>query len=152
MPVFESQRLGSLTYDTESTIEFPRGLPGFDHRRAFVAAHLPGKDPLVFLQSLEDPALCFITAPVAAIDPAYRLEVGEEDLALVGLPVSRRPVIGREALCLVVLSMREGGPTANLLGPVLINLRNRKAVQAVSVAPGYSHQHALEPKGDPACS
>jgi flagellar assembly factor FliW len=61
-------------------------------------------------------------------------------------------VIGREALCLVVLSMREGGPTANLLGPVLINLRNRKAVQAVSMAPGYSHQHALEGKGDPVCS
>ena len=46
MPVFESQRLGSLTYDSDSTIEFPHGLPGFDHRRAFLAVHLPGKDPL----------------------------------------------------------------------------------------------------------
>jgi len=73
MPVFESQRLGSLAYDSESTIEFPRGLPGFDHRRAFVAVHLPGADPLVFLQSLEDPALCFITAPVAAIGVALGL-------------------------------------------------------------------------------
>jgi flagellar assembly factor FliW len=152
MPVFETQRLGSITYDPESTIEFPRGLPGFDDRRAFVAVHVPGADPLVFLQSLEDPGLCFITAPVQAIDPAYRLEVGEEDLALVGLPVSRRPAIGREALCLVVLSVRESGPTANLLGPLLINLRNRKAVQAVSVAPGYSHQHALEPEAESVCS
>ena len=152
MPVFESQRLGSITYDPESAIEFPRGLPGFDERRWFVAVHLPGASPLIFLQSLEDPGLCFITAPVGAVDPAYRLEVGGEDLALVGLPVSRRPVIGREALCLVVLSTRESGPTANLLAPVVINLRNRKAVQAVSVAPGYSHQHALEPEGVPVCS
>ena len=76
MPVFESQRLGSITYDPESAIEFPRGLPGFDERRAFVAVHLPGADPLIFLQSLEDPGLCFITAPVGAVDPAYHLEVG----------------------------------------------------------------------------
>lgn len=152
MPVFQTQRLGSITYDPESAIEFPRGLPGFDDRRAFVAVRLPKADPLVFLQSLEDPGLCFITAPVEAIYAGYRLEVGEEDLALVGLPVSRRPVLGREALCLVVLSARESGPTANLLGPVLINLRNRKAVQAVSLAPGYSHQHALAPEAEPVCS
>ena len=41
LPVFQTQRLGSITYDPESGIEFPRGLPGSDDRRAFLAVRLP---------------------------------------------------------------------------------------------------------------
>jgi len=46
-------------------------------------------------------------------------------------------------LCLAVLSIRENGPTANLLAPVVINLSNGKGVQAVAVSSGYSHQHPM---------
>jgi flagellar assembly factor FliW len=48
-------------------------------------------------------------------------------------------------LCLAVLSIRETGPTANLLAPVVINPKACRAVQAVAEGGGYSHQHALEP-------
>jgi len=46
-------------------------------------------------------------------------------------------------LCLAVLSFRPTGPTANLLAPVVVNVANLKAVQAVMADSGYSHQHAL---------
>jgi flagellar assembly factor FliW len=51
-----------------------------------------------------------------------------------------------------VLSIREGGPTANLLAPLVINMRNLKAVQAVAAESGYSHQHVLLPEEAPVCS
>ena len=103
-------------------------------------------DPVVYLQSLEDPGLGFITAPVPTVDPRYRLKVRVEDLEQLGLPLARQPRLGEEALALTVVSIRETGPTANLLAPVLVNLRNRKALQAVSEEPGYSHQHAILPR------
>jgi len=81
--------------------------------------------------------------PILAVDPKYRLKVSGEDLEQVGLPAARQPRIGDDVLCLTVLSIRETGPTANLLAPVVINLRTRKAVQAVAQEPGYSHQHTL---------
>jgi flagellar assembly factor FliW len=51
-----------------------------------------------------------------------------------------------------VLSIRETGPTANLLAPIVVNLRNRRAVQAVAAESDYSHQHALMPEEASVCS
>ncbi len=152
MPVFETKYFGTIEYEELAVIEFPRGLPGFEARRRFIATRLPASDPLLYLQSLEEPGLCFITAPVGAVAPGYQLEASAEDLAAVSLPSTRQPEVGREALCLIVLSMRETGPTANLLAPVIVNLANGKAVQAICQRPGYSHQHSLEIEEAAVCS
>ena len=93
---------------------------------------IPANEPLTYLQSLEVPDLCFITMPLLAVDPRYRLNVSKEDLNLLGLRPASQPRIGEDTLCLTVLSMREEGPTANLLAPIVVNLRNRRAVQAIS--------------------
>lgn len=143
MPELETTRLGTISYEEDSVLEFPRGLPGFESRRAFVAVRLPANDPLVLLQSLEDPGLCFLTAPVKDVYPDYRLEIGPEDRESLELPADRRPLPGKDILCLAVLCARESGPTANLLAPVVVNARNRRAVQVVNAVPGYSHRHAL---------
>jgi flagellar assembly factor FliW len=90
--------------------------------------------------------------PVLVVDPRYRLEVNAEDLALVGLAAARQPRIGEEVLCLAVVAVRESGPTANLLAPIVVNLANRKAVQAVAPQSGYSHQQALVSEEAAVCS
>lgn len=143
MKALETKLLGEIQYDESAVIEFPRGLPGFDERGRFVAVRLDRTDPLIFLQSVEDASLCFTTLPVQAVDPQYRLSLSGEDRELLDLSAMRQPVIGRDALCLAVLSIRETGTTANLLAPVVVNPRNLRAVQAVAQEPGYSHQHVL---------
>jgi flagellar assembly factor FliW len=143
MPLLESKSLGLISWEAESEIEFPRGLPGFEERRKFLAVHFPHTDPLIFLQSLDDPGLNFVTLPVRSVDPGYRIAASREDLELVGLPPNRQPRIGDDVHCLAVLAIRETGVTANLLAPVLINLRNLKAVQSVAQEGSYSHQHQL---------
>ena len=152
MPVMETKNFGKLSFEPESELEFPSGLPGFESRKRFVAITFVESDPLVYLQSLEDPGLCFITMPILAVDPCYRLKVKGEDLGQLGLTVARQPQIGEDVLCLTVLSIRETGPTANLLAPIVVNLRNRRAVQAVSPESEYSHQHALMPEEASVCS
>lgn len=151
MPVVETNNFGQVRYDEEAVLEFPRGLAGFEARRAFVPLRQPENDPLIFLQSLEEPSLCFVTAPVLVLDADYRLEVDAEDRQLIGLPPGRLK-IGEQVLCLAVLSLREDGPTANLLAPVVVNAANRRAVQAVAAASGYSHQHRLCAEEAVACS
>ncbi len=145
MPVLETKHFGKLSYEADSELEFPVGLPGFDDRKRFVAVRLVENDPLIYLQSMEDPTLCFITMPILAADPQYRLKMTGEDLGHLGLHSTRQPRIGDDVLCLTVLSIRETGPTANLLAPIVVNLRNRKAVQAVAPESDYSHQFALMP-------
>lgn len=151
MPVMNTERWGTIAYEPGAEIEFPRGLPGFETRRRFVAVHQPASHPLVFLQSLEEPGLCFLTAPAAAVEPDYRLEIGAEDLDTLGWDLDRPPSL-KDVLCLAVLTVRENGPSANLLAPVVVNLSNRVAVQAVSPEPRYSHRHALAPEEALVCS
>ena len=142
MPLFQTKNFGQIRYETETTLEFPRGLPGFEGRRTFLALHFDDTDPLIFLQSTEDPDLCFLTMPVLAVDPGYRLQVEPEDLELIGLAPGP-PEIGKDVLSVAVLSLREDGPTANLLAPIVVNLHTRKSVQAVAAQSGYSHQQPL---------
>jgi flagellar assembly factor FliW len=152
MPVLETQKFGRISYQEKSEIDFPAGLPGFEERHRFLAVQLPETNPLVFLQSLEDAGLCFVTLPVLAVEPRYRLRVSGEDLERLGLAGGRQPRIGADVLCLAVLSLRAGGPTANLLAPVVVNVASLKAVQAVMPDSGYSHQHVLLPLEAAVCS
>src|SRR6185369_16186130 len=110
MPIAQTSNFGVISYNPDAAIEFPRGLPGFEERRSFVVLQFADTAPLTFLQSLEVPDLCFITMPVLAVDPHYRLEVSTEDLKLVELPPARQPRIGEEVLCLTILSLGEVGP------------------------------------------
>jgi flagellar assembly factor FliW len=153
MPFFDSKDFGIIEYEPGSVLEFPNGIPGFEDRKRFVALTFPHTQPLVFLQSLEDFQLCFITLPVLSIDRQYQLEISEEDLESVGLPVNRPPNIGEDVACLAVVTVQKNSaPTVNLLAPVVINIRNLKAVQAIAPESGYSHQHVLAPAEAVACS
>ena len=152
MPVFETINFGTISFSLESVFLFPVGLPGFESKHHFVPVQNPRTFPIVFLQSLEDPALCFTTIPVRVVCPGYQLQMLDEDLAVMGWQHSQPPRIGEEVLCLAVLSIRESGPTANLLAPLVVNLKTHRAVQAVADNCGYSHQHALFPVEAPVCS
>jgi len=151
MPFTETTNFGTIFFAPESVFEFPRGLPGFEERVRFVPVQNPETAPILFLQSLEEPSLCFTTLPILVVDPRYRLHIMEQDLEVLGLPVNHEPRIGEDVLCLAVLSIRKTGTTANLLAPVVVNLKNYKAVQAVSPESCYSHQHLLFPPEEPAC-
>jgi flagellar assembly factor FliW len=134
---------GSIQVDETAALHFPLGLPGFETHRAFALVECPAAPPLVFLQSLDLPEVCFVAAPVEAIDPAYQLELSSEDLHHLGLVDNRQPPRGK-VICLAILSApKSGRPTANLLAPVVIDRASRRAVQAVRSDSRYSHQHAL---------
>jgi flagellar assembly factor FliW len=153
MPQIATAYFGRLSYDPESVIEFPAGLPGFESARRFVPVELAEYHPLVFLQSVEPEGPCFPALPVTAVDPEYRLEVSPEDLALVGLGPRRQPAPnGQAPLALAVVTVARTGITANLLAPIVVNLANRRAVQAIRPEPCYSHAHPLEPAEVAACS
>lgn len=152
MPSFDTKNFGTIAYDESSSIRFPWGLPGFEERRIFLALNFEDTKPLVFLQSLEDPGLCFITMPVLAVDPRYQLRVSDEDLARLELPRQLRPEIGRDVVCLTILALQENGPTANLLAPVVVNIRNFKAIQAIVPDSDYSYEHKLLPQETAVCS
>ncbi|HVN04285.1 MAG TPA: flagellar assembly protein FliW [Bryobacteraceae bacterium] len=148
----ESRYFGTLEYHADSIMEFPDGIPAFEHERRFLAVRQPINAPLVFLQSLADPNLCFATLPVQHACPGFRLHMTPEDRAALGFSGPRQPLIGRDVLCLAILSFEEHAPpTANLLAPLVVNLRTQQGRQAIQVDSRHSHREAL-PLREAACS
>lgn len=155
MPKCQTRHHGELEYPEEAVVSFERGLFGFEDERRFIMIENPDARPIVFLQSLSTPALCFVSLPVFVVDPQYRLEIAPEDLEEIGLPPAAAPRVGADVLCLALITVREGGPTtANLLAPVVVRIEGRRAaVQAISAVPGYSHETPfLEVGGGVRCS
>lgn len=143
MPRAHTEQFGELEYASDSTLTFPRGLPGFEECRQFVLLDQPDLAPLVYMQSLETPELCFLALPVRAVVPDYEISLSPEDCEAAGMDDAAGP--GRSTLDLALLSVAvDGRLTANLLAPVVINLATRQAVQAVRSDTRYSHAHVLE--------
>ena len=154
MPECRTKYFENMEYTADSVIRLPNGLPGFEEEREFVLIDQPRNRPLVFVQSLRTPGLCFVALPVLSVDAAYRLSLSTEDLDLIGLDPSRQPSIGNDVACLAIVAFGEDRlMTANLLSPLVINLSTCVAVQAIQTGCNYSHRHPLlaeEP--EPVCS
>jgi flagellar assembly factor FliW len=141
----ETKYFGMLSCSEEAVFDFPLGLPAFEDEKRFVLIELPENAPLVFLQSLRNPLLCFLAFPILVADREYRLAVSAEDLATLDLNGERQPELGREVLVLALISLHGDLPaTVNLMAPVILNLKTRRGLQAIRQDRLYSHQHSLE--------
>jgi len=116
-------------------LEFPHGIPAFETERRF---RLIDREPLLFLESEANAELSFLLLPVALIDPDYRLALSADDREILGAT----PQSNLLSLA-VITAAEELPPTANLLAPVVVNLDNGRAVQAVRSDAAYSHKQAL---------
>jgi flagellar assembly factor FliW len=130
--VFHSSHLGEIEWDAECELLLPMGLPGFDGERRMIPLEIPAQRPLVFLQSLERPDVCFVLLPVRTIDPAYELELSEDDRLTLLLDADQKPEIGVDVLCLALLLPAAGVVQVNLDAPIVVNLHNSRCMQALS--------------------
>jgi len=148
MPEFNTAYFGGLPAQPESVIEFPMGLPGFESEHRFVLVEQAINRPIVFLQSLSRPDLCFVTLPVSLLCADYDLSLSLEDLSALELQAPPTSLTGSDVLTLALVTFAEAGPpTANLLAPIVVNWRKRLAIQVIPADSPYSHRHPLGPSG-----
>ena len=152
MAQVETEYFGTMSYRDDSVFEFPAGLPAFLNEKRVVPIESPQHSPLLFLQSVARPGLCFLALPIQVVDPEYRLAVAREDLVLLELVPDRQPQLATEVAVLVLLSLHDGvPPTANLMAPIVVNLKTRRALQAIRQDAVYSHQHPVPRVAERAC-
>jgi flagellar assembly factor FliW len=146
MPRIATTYFGELDYSDGTVFHFPQGLPGFERERAFLFLRQPQTEPLLFLQSLVDPNLCFILLPILVADTNYRVVLDVEDRVALRLPPGRPLRIGEDILCAAIVNPGDGesaGPTANLLAPVVVNLKAQIGIQVIQEGTEYSHRHPI---------
>lgn len=148
MPTAETAHFGTIEYAEETIFDFPAGLPAFEDERKFIALTEPRYEPLVFFQSLATAGLAFLAIAVRNVVLEYRLEISDEDLAVLSGGTSSA---GLEAFALVTVS-EQGDVIANLQAPIVIDHETRRGLQVIQTDSGYSARHPLGPQGAPEAS
>ncbi len=144
MPKLATVYFNELEYSEEAVFEFAAGIPGFEDQTAFLFIEQAQTQPLVYMQSLKDPGLCFLALPVFTVDANYRLTLSPEDAAALDLPPGETPEIGKQIGCIVLITVSEGtDPTVNLMSPVVLSLNTRKGIQAIQAGSDYPLRHPL---------
>jgi len=120
--------LQDVPVDPQTVFTFVEGLAGFAHCKRFKVFHEEGKPTVFWLQSLDDAAVTFPIVAPEALDVQYEIELSDADCALLELE-------GAEDAAVVVIVYRnaaEGGKiSANTRSPIILNLRNRRAMQKI---------------------
>jgi len=147
MPACQTKFHGVLTYEPEQVLHIPNGLFGFPQETEFLLLELPSARPMAFLQSVRSSNLCFISLPAQVIEGEYRLSMNGGDLRSFGYSDNAPPVMGKDVLCLALLTVGERQTTtANLLAPIVIDIARHHGMQVIVDAP-YSHQHPVSTPG-----
>ncbi len=135
---------GELEIDESGIVEFERPLLAFEDKRKYVL--LDGMDDLVFafLQSVEDPKLCFLTVPPALIVNDYDIELSDEVVKLLGLESPTDVLLYN----IVTVPENVDDMTVNLKAPIVINLKNKKAAQEVLADDKYEVRHRVQKAGE----
>ena len=111
-------------------LTFTAGIPGFPDARRFALVRVEGvADPFSVLRCIDMPGLEFVVVPAAAFFPDYAPELGDDVAAELELTDAD------DALVLLILTINAdtGSVTANLAGPVVVNVRTGQAEQVVLV-------------------
>ena len=136
----DTRKFGETNIDEDKILTMPDGLPGFPGFEQFVLLEDPKSAPFCWFQSIEAPNLSLVVMNPAVFKTDYQID-------LQGLISSRewQDVKPEELMIFVVINVKEGEQetiiTANLMGPLVINLNNREVVQMAISDSAYSHQY-----------
>ena len=135
----QSELLGPLTVSTTDLLSFPAGLFGLPECRSFVL--LPaGRDGVYWLQSADQGALVFLLVDPFVAAPGYEVDVGPFDLAELQADTPADVMV----LAIVTLPRaHEDQCTANLQGPLAINLRTRRGKQIAISESDYGVRYPI---------
>ena len=136
--MMDSALLGALEIRADTVLTFPAGLPGFVALREFALVETQ-RDELVWLQSVDDPALTFLLADPFAVVPGFEIELPAPDVAaLAGAGAADA------LLVLVVVQLAGGAPvSANLQSPVVIDRAGRRGRQVVLPDSAWGMHHPI---------
>ena len=118
-------RFGTVEIDDDRVITFPAGLLGFSEYTKYVLLQPDDEGVFYWLQSLEAPELAFVVTDPTLWVEDFQATIRREQMQQLELD----SLDGAQVFTIV--NKYERTLTANLQGPLVINVTNRKALQLV---------------------
>ena len=123
--IVQTTRFGSVEVNDDRVLNFSSGMLGFSSYTQFVLLQ-PDEDGIFFwLQSIEAPELAFVITDPQIWVPEYEATIRNEQMTALSLERIE------DAQVFVIVNKYDDSLTANLQGPLVVNLRNRRGMQIV---------------------
>ncbi|MBN1307993.1 MAG: flagellar assembly protein FliW [Chitinispirillaceae bacterium] len=128
-----------LVYSKDDVLTFPSGIPGFEKSRQFVVVSIPEYTPFEWLVCIDGSRLRFAIINPLLFAPDYSPALTREQLEDLEI---RKP---DDILLYTIVTIRENPleSTANLVGPLIINRKQRLGRQVIIDDDRYGTQEPL---------
>ncbi len=152
MDVAEGTRIGmketpnisssGVPWTEDQVIRFPAGLPGFENARKFIIMSVPEHQPFHWMECVDEGNnIRFAIINPLSFRPDYQPKIKKEELASLNI------LDAKELLLYVIVTLRNPlmESTANLMGPLFINIREKVGKQIIIENDAYSLRERIIP-------
>lgn len=124
---------------SENIIKLPLGLVGLPELREMEIVYSKAELPFMRLRQVTNAGpLEFLIIEPNGIIPNYNVEINDQDLAFLGISDPK------DVLILNIATLTQQAVTVNLIGPIIVNRRSKKAKQIViENHQNHSEKHVL---------
>lgn len=140
----ETTRFGTVSVDDDRVIDLPSGLLGFSSYRRWVLLQPDEEGIFFWLQSVDRPELAFVVTDPTIWLSGYEATIRREQMEELGLASFN------DAQVLVIVNRYGAKLTANLQGPLVVNVRNRNGMQLVLADSRWTTRHEIVQLEEPA--
>ncbi len=130
-----------VEWTEDQVIHFPNGLPGFEDARKFIIMSVPEHQPFHWMECVDEINIRFAVINPLSFRPDYQPKIKKEEIASldIGDP--------KELLLYVIVTLRQPlvESTANLMGPLFINIREKVGKQIIIENDAYSLRERIIP-------
>lgn len=135
--VISTSRFGQLDVNSDRLIQFPGGILGFPAQTQYALIQTGQDSGFYWLQSVDAADLAFVVSDPRLFVADYQVPVKLEELEGIELTSVA------DAQVFVIVNKVGDMLTGNLQGPLVVNVRNRKARQLVLSDRKFSTRHPL---------
>jgi flagellar assembly factor FliW len=134
----KTKAFGFIDVEERQRIVFPQGLFGFEELTEYVLLDAE-KQPFYWLQSVDKEQVAFVVVNPFLIRSDYELNIGNEELAEIGIDVPEKTLI----FAIVTIPQNGDPMTVNLQGPLVINRDTCRGKQAILSDSRWKTKHDI---------
>jgi flagellar assembly factor FliW len=121
----------SVEFESNSVIDFPAGLPGFETCKKFKLFHEEGKPNLNWLQSLDKPDVMFSLRDPALLNISYEVNLSDADEKLLEAAPGDLLMVALIVYKDDKAKSKDAVIKANMVAPIILNIDKRRGMQKI---------------------
>jgi flagellar assembly factor FliW len=133
-----TKAMGTVNIVDKQIIKLEQGFYGFGQFHSYALIDATQK-PFIWIQSLDKSDLAFLAIDPFLFRQDYEIDVDDALLAPLGIESPSDVLV----FALITIPSDGGAITANLSGPLIVNKKNNRAIQAILSDPRWKTKHDL---------